>query len=259
MLGGRAARTAVCPVCSEKCEEIVKPEEAAMNREPTFWEKLPKIFAYPLQKDGPFILVAGAVFFAIAEFVISMSPLMGIVISVFITGYLCRYYLSVLSKSAQGKPAPPTWPDFDPQGFFSESVDAIGKFIAPAVLSYVPAVAYFILGPKQFDAVFTLLVALGCLYYPMALAAIAVFDDYSALNPIPVFRYMFRAPSHYFATSIIFMVLLFGNYLREVYLEIPVFGVGTLVSWLVLLYFWTMTMHLLGMFYYSNRHKLRWI
>jgi hypothetical protein len=259
MFGDGNARAAVCPVCSERCDEIITPEQAAATCEPSFWERLPGVFAYPLKKDGPFILVAGAVFFTLAEFVIGISFLMGVALSVFIAGYLCRFYLSVLFKSAQGRPHPPTWPDFDPQGFFSEGVEAICKVVGPAIVSYLPAIAYLLFGPREFNAVFVLLFALGCLYYPMALTAIAITDDFAALNPVLVFRCMLRVPSHYLATAIIFLVLVSLNYLRELYLGIHVFAVGALVSWLILLYFWTMTMHLLGVFYHSNRRKLRWI
>ncbi len=268
MIGSASACAAVCPVCGEKCIDITQTQEAIMTSEASFWQRLPGIFTYPLKKDGPIILIAGAILFAIADFLARRASLLGIplygmlfgiLVSLLITAYLLRYLFSVVSDSAEGEPSPPTWPEFERGSYISESFDAIFKFIGPAALSFAPAAVYYFFGPKKPDfTLLYLLIAFGCVYCPMGLTAVAVFDDLGALNPIPIVRSMFRAPLEYLATCIIFAFLLLVNYLRQIYLVIPILAIGPVIRWFILLYLWTVTMHLLGMFCYANRHKLRW-
>jgi hypothetical protein len=247
MIRSASAYAAVCPVCGEKCIDISQAHEAAVAHEPSFWQRLPEIFTYPFKKDGPIILIAGAIFFAIADFIARHAFFIGILVSLIITGYLLRYYFSVVSDSAEGKPSPPTWPELERGSYISESFDAIFKFIGPAALSFAPAAAYYFFGPKKPDlTLLYLLIAFGCVYCPMGLTAVAVFDDLGALNPIPIVRSMFRAPLEYLATCIIFAFLLLVNYLRQIYLVIPIFAIGPVIRWFILLYLWTVTMHLLG-------------
>ncbi len=259
MVGARADYAAVCSVCGEKCVDVTESEEAVPSREPSFYQRLPNVVSYPLRGDGAFMLGAGAVFFAIAEFVATAVFLVAILIGVITAGYLCRFFLCVIYDSAMGKPSPPTWPDFDPAGYVSESLDAIMKFISPAIISYGPAVAYYILSRKELDrGSLALLVAAGSFYYPMGLTAVAVFDDLRALNPVAVIRSIFRVPESYLVTCILFIAILCLNYLRGTYLIIPVFAIGSFIRWFVLLYLWTVAMHLLGTFYHANRHRLDW-
>ena len=266
-LGGRAEHVAVCPVCGEKCDEIAQTMEAVVSEEASFWERLPRIITYPLQKEGVVILIVGAIFFAIADFVARRFRLVagyyGLIFAIFlgllISGYLCRYFVSVIYGSANGEASPPTWPDLVVGSFLEQSFDALFKFVAPGALSYAPAAVYYFFGPKELDTTFLILFAAGSLYFPMALTAVAFFDDVTAVNPIPIIRSMFRAPFKYIVTCIVFMGLLYLNYLRQKYLIIPVFAIGSVIRWFILLYLWTMAMHLLGMFYYTNRHKLRWV
>jgi hypothetical protein len=272
--GGRAEHVEICPICGEKCEDLSKSEEAVIASETSFWARLPGIVTYPFQRDGPFILLAGAVVFPIAYFFVGFiaafvagligmaNPILSFAIGIFIlsplVGYLCRYFLAVVSDSAMGKPSPPTWPEFDVGSLISEGLGAMLKFIGPAALSFAPAALYYLFGPRTLDDLFVLLMVLGCLYYPMGLTAVAVFDDLGALLPGPILRSMSRVPLSYLGTSILFMGLLFLNYLGQKYLVIRVFIIGSVIRWFVLLYLWTATMHLLGMFYYSNRQKLQW-
>lgn len=258
MLGGHSEHVAVCPACGERCEDALIREESAISEEPSFWEQLPRIVTYPLKEDGLIILIVGAIFFSIADFAARWAIFIGIFVWLFATGYLCRYFLSVISDSAQGKSSPPGWPDFEAGSFLGEAFSALVKFIAPAIVSYAPAVCYYFLGPREADDLLAVLALAGSLHYPMALTAVAVFDELSALNPVAIIRSIFRVPFRYLATCFIFVLLLQLNYLRQKYLIIHVPILGAVLRWFVLLYLWTMTMHLLGMFYHSNRHKLRW-
>jgi len=239
--------------------------EAIVSTESSFWHKLPAIFTYPLRKDGASILIAGAVFFTIAEFATRSAASIGfyfIFIAAFlwllIMAYLCRYFLSVVSGSAMGEPSPPTWPALEPGSFIEESLSAFLRFISPAVLSYAAAALYYLFRSQEFDSNFVLLVVAGSLYYPMSLTAVAVFDDVSALHPVPIIRSIFRAPFRYIVTCIVFLALLCLNYFRQIHLVIRVPVLGPIIRWFVLLYLWTTAMHLLGMFYYTNRHRLQW-
>jgi hypothetical protein len=260
MIGGRSEQVAVCPVCGEKCEQVTftQTERGIVSQGPSFWERLPWIVIYPLEKDGLVILIVGAIFFTIADFAARWAFIIGIFVWLFAMGYLCRYFLSVVSESAEGRSSPPGWPDFEPGSSVSAGFSALLKFISPAILSYASAACYYFFGPKKLDDLFGVLVVAGSLYYPMGLTAVAVFDDLSALNPVAIIRSAFRVPLKYVATCIIFMLLLYLNYLRQKHLIIHVPILGALLRWFILLYLWTMAMHLLGMFYYTNRHKLQW-
>lgn len=258
MFAAAGASIATCPLCGERCEDVTQSEEAIVSREPSFWRRLPGIFAYPLRKDGPFILIAGAVFFALVD-VAARWLIFRIIVWVFAGGYLCRYFLSVIYDSAMGSPTPPTWPEADPSGFLGDCFNALVRFLAPAVVSYAPAVGYLVFGSEAFDRTFALLVIAGSLYYPMCLTAVAFFDAITAMDPVPIICSIFRAPVSYLATCIIYIAILFSlNYVRLVDRVIHVSVLSFLVRWLIVLYLWTMAMHLLGMFYHANRDKLKW-
>ncbi len=230
-----------------------------VSAEASFWERLPGIFAYPLRKDGPFILAAGAFLYGLVDLVPAFF-VMKIIFWLFMTGYLLRYYLSVVSDSATGSSSPPTWPEFEASDFFLENLKAIIRFLAPAILSYAPAIVHFTFGSQTFDDTFYLLLIAGSLSYPMSLTAVAVFEDTLAVSPLLVIPSILRVPLRYLATCFIFIVVLIGlNHIRYVEHVIPVRMLRLLIRWFVRLYLWTLAMHLLGMFYYTSRHKLRWM
>jgi hypothetical protein len=265
LIGGRSEQVAVCPACGERCEETISREEALVGEEPSFWERLPRIVSYPLQKDGFVILILGSILFAIGYGVAMRLRFLGyrglifaILLGAIIAGYLCRYLLSVISDSATGKLSPPTWADFVPGSFLEETAEALLKFVAPAALSYAPACVYYFFGAKAVDSTFGILVAAGSLYFPMGLLAVAYFDDTAALNPVPILRSILRVPLRYLVTCMLFMLLLCLVYLGQRYATISIVIIGSLVRWFVFLYLWTLALHLLGMFYYTNRHRLRW-
>src|SRR6185436_15625551 len=64
--GNRDVHT--CPLCAGICVNLAQHRRAVAKESATFGSLLPTAFKYPLQKDGPIILLCGTVLFAFLDF-----------------------------------------------------------------------------------------------------------------------------------------------------------------------------------------------
>jgi len=159
-------------ICTEEeFADLDFPEEV----EP-FWHDIPGLFKYPLSGAGIYLLIGGTVFITVLQFIISLPTIFfygSILLSVFLSGYLSAYFVSVMRSSARGRITPPDWPDI---GINVLRPLFIVSF--PGVVSSFPALIYlsywiFLHGPIS---ILVGLVAVGVLYYPMALIASVMTD-----------------------------------------------------------------------------------
>jgi hypothetical protein len=92
---------------------LVNTQETSQNETPpqSFIERLPGIFAYPFKGSGTYLIIGGIVFFMIMDF-LSVLPLIGIVLGIIISGYMCAFMMKIVVSSADGKSEVPEWPDF---------------------------------------------------------------------------------------------------------------------------------------------------
>lgn len=265
-----------CPVCSNKCipvEEWSKAQGARLLREAmTFRQRLPGVFKYPFGPGGIPLLVFGTILFIGLDFLvtwgwrvryvaINVVSYVGI-IALFSAGYLSAYLQKVVHASAQGEDDVPGWPEFS--NWWDDIVMPFLLALWAGVASFAPAFGYmFYHLYADTEMSLTLLFplfALGFLYFPMALLAVAMSNSFLAVNPLVVLPAITRLNLEYVAATVVFFALVLTRYLSETLLHrfVPVPLLPTVVSGFLALYFLAAEMRLLGTMYYANRKRLAW-
>ncbi len=241
-------------ICTE--EEFARlelPEEI----EP-FWRDIPGLFRYPLGGSGVYLLVGGTIFVTILRYVISLPTFFFYatgILSIFLSGYLSSYFISVMRSSASGMTAPPDWPDI---------TDIIGNIIRslfivsfPMLVAFFPAVAYLIFMFASGGPLFVvfILIALGLLYYPMALIASAITGaPLNSANFIGIINSIRKVSKEYFIAEL--MLAFFVGVSAVAYIMVGIatqamagaFIAGFAVQF-VTLYFMMIFAHILGRLY----------
>ena len=123
--GAGDAEVSLCPFCGHPCRRVA--EVGFERREIFFFAELRRVPGYPIKGHGRYIIVAWAVFWAVAgivSFLLGGMPLGAMSVSggvlpllpfVFVmvatSGHLSAYCLEIIAKSADGEETPPDWPD----------------------------------------------------------------------------------------------------------------------------------------------------
>lgn len=210
-------------ICNEKeFASLEIPEKI----EP-FWHDIPELLKYPLSGTGVYTLILGAVFITVIQVVASLEVFIfhfganivllfyfvfGLMLTIFMVGCLCSYFISVMKSSGQGNITPPDWPDVT---HIIENV-AWPLYVVslPGTVSFSPALAYFFYwrtfrGPIS---ILVALIALGASYYPMALIASVMTDaPLNSANPIFVIGSILKIKKEYFIAVPILILLTFMN------------------------------------------------
>ena len=247
----------ICPFCKGVCRNL-EPEEQETK---PFFELLPGAFFYPFEGNGKILLIAGAIFFWLLELIVSIS-LFGFFIMLFISGYLIAYMFRIIGSSANGDKELPDWPDFS--DFWSDIVHPLSLVSATVVVCSLPVNFYFFLFPRSgqsiflTDPLFWIAIIAGLLYFPMGLLAVALFNRVLALNPLLVIVSILKVPKEYLVACVILLFVYGASLLsKAISGYIPFFG--QLLGWFLSLYFLMIEMRILGLIYYVNKKRLRWI
>ncbi|MBI3874841.1 MAG: hypothetical protein HY300_02525, partial [Verrucomicrobia bacterium] len=251
-----------CPVCSGKCvtlDEWKKTEGEKLARESmTFRARLPGVFKYPFSKGGALLLIVGTILYLFLDFAAMFSWKLAILAG----GYLFAYMQKIVCASAFGEEHLPDWPEFGE--WWEDIARPFFMLVWTFVVSFGPAFGYMIYNvasdSEMMLAVLFPLFALGFLYFPMALLAVAMSNSFLAVNPLVVLPAITRLNLEYVAATAVFFGLVLARYLCETLLHrfVPVPILPTLVSGFLALYFLSAEMRLLGLMYYANRERLGW-
>lgn len=264
--GGKSVRC--CPHCGGPCVPfglVTKPKPEDTR---TFYQHVPEAFGYPFRGQGISLLLAGAVFFTFLTWLQSRAWLIGIWLSVLSGGYLFAFVQSVIQTSAQGEERPPPWPDFG--DWWNDIIRPYLLFLVLALLCLGPALlmgGYALRESAEAEewVVMPLLAALGLGllgigYLPMAVLGVAMADSVSGANPLLVIPSILRVPLEYFVTCLILIVAFAANYLGQFalgFVRVPL--ATSLVSWFLFLYCLLVSMRLVGILYWTNRDRLKWV
>ena len=207
----------------------------------------------------------GAVLFAVGR-LMRYAPLIGgiagLIMGVFITGYLFSYMKEIIATTGNGRNTMPDWPDFS--SWTDDILPPAGQFYALALLTFGPAIALRLWHPFDTDEA-NEGVALGWLAVcgllaPMGLLAMAMFDTIGGLNPVVIIRSIARVPGPYFTAAFLFDLVLCAYALLS-YLAalagIPWF-LAALVNGFVELYALAVGMRILGLLYRTEKDRLGW-
>ncbi|MDY7009378.1 MAG: hypothetical protein SVV80_01315 [Planctomycetota bacterium] len=244
------------------------------ERDQSFFSRLPGAFVYPFKGQGWAIIVAGAVFFALlglVRFIVTaltswMHPYYGILIRLSIWAVTCvigcilpAYLLEILARSASGEDEPPDWPSVTT--WWEDLLMPVFLILGAAAVSFLPAWAcrfalYY--GLMDNAAPMWVFIAVGVLYFPMALIGVVIFDGLAGLNPIKVFPAITKiAPAYLVACVMLAIVMgawvVLGTFLWR---RIPV--IGSILSGVAMLYFLMVEMRILGLLYRVHEKRLGW-
>jgi hypothetical protein len=244
----------------------VQPSEAPPPAFPTpksFFRELPRVFVYPLSKNGVFLLLGGAILYALVGFYSRFSfvflPLI-MILTGLSTGYLFAYMQRIIASSAQGEDELPDWPDLSE--WWSDIVWPLLLLLGTCLVCFGPAWALLSYGdrtdPRVIWGVWTLLAG-GAFYFPMALLAVATTDNFFALNPVVVIPSIVRVIGPYLVACAVLAVLLVARFAVEwlaVLVRVPF--VTALALSFASLYLLCIEMRILGLLFYCHRDRLGW-
>ena len=251
-----------CPVCRNLCQTLAEKEALdakALTREgQTFMQRLPGVFKYPFNKNGIMFLVVGTVVFVALDFASRFS----LKIAIVGIGYLFAYMQKIVRSSAEAEDELPGFPEVSE--WRSELLQPFLLLTWTFVVSFGPAFGYmayhtFADTEMSLPVLFPLF-ALGFLYFPMALLAVAMSGSYLAVNPLVVLPAITRLNLEYVGATLVFFGLVTARYLSETLVRaiVPVPVLPTLLGGFLALYFLACEMRLLGLIYYEHKKKLGW-
>jgi hypothetical protein len=187
---------------------------------------------------------------------------------VFSGGYLFAYMQNIIVTSAQGDETMPPWPEFTE--WYQDIVLPFCRYFATLLLCLGPGyyLLFKALRPYDLDedqagslvgGIAVLLV--GGFYFPMGLLGVAMADGLSGLNPMVIIPSILRVPLQYVIACLLLGMLVIAELVGETVLEmlLPIPLVTSLAIQFVSLYLLTVEMRLLGLLYYTNRDRLRWV
>jgi hypothetical protein len=256
----KTVETAAAPATSHTAQDMIGSIDVAAYDEPSFYRQLLPAFAYPFYKGGPLLLALGAVFFLILAVGERLVFILRFAIRVFTLGYLFAYMQRIISSTALGEDEVPDFPDVTE--IWSDIVVPFLLFTGVTLVSFAPALAVIILlhDHALFEASLgAALVVCGC-YYPMALLAVAVTDNFIAVSPHVVIPSIMRLLLPYLVGCLVLAILVglrFGMAAALSYVPIPI--LPTVIDGFVSLYLLIVEMRILGLLFRCYRDRLGWI
>ncbi len=240
---------------------VVAEDVGAGRAGEAFGVKLARAFVYPFKGSGIALLLVATGCLTVLDF-LSGVPFVW-VLQLLFGGYLCAYYISVISSSAAGEEELPNWPDF--ANLWEDILRPMILVIGAIMVSWAPAIIYVradlgglfsgeIIIPPSLVYVFA---AWFLVYLPMSLLAISLFDSLKALNPVTIIGAIAKIPLRYLQACVLFFLVYYMNTSLDKYLRvIPVLGV--VIMFFFSFYMTMVAMRILGLIYLANAKKLGW-
>ena len=242
----------LCHKCGLECQPLQARFEPVKSP-PGFFVSLPRALLYPFQGSGVILLLAGTAFF----YILGHLPLLGLIL----TGYLFTYAKSIITSTADGRKDPPNWPEFG--DWKDDILVPYLQLLALVVLSFGPAFIIHLWRPgteTEARIAYIAALALGALFAPMGMLALAMFDTVAVLNPIALTWSIMRVPLHYLIAAAAFETVLllywFAGGALQALVSVPF--LPELISSFLNLYFISVGMRILGLLYASNQDKFGW-
>ncbi|MCC7537674.1 MAG: DUF4013 domain-containing protein [Deltaproteobacteria bacterium] len=232
---------------------------AHVERSATLFALLPSALAYPLQGPGIFVIVTGTVFTWVIG-LLSRAPLVGIIAAIFGAGYLAAYTLKVIEASAHGEKHLPPYPDFS--DFWEDLLAPLMRVLSASFVSFaLPCglAAFAVVKGGASPMLIVVAAALGLLYFPMALVAVAVRRTFFAASPHIVLRMIVAAPLEYGIACALVGALIGIRVAVHLTLAVVIPILGFFVGDLVAFYLLLVELRVLGLIYHVGRARLDWL
>lgn len=217
-------------------------------------------FSYPLRRDGWMMILTGALFSLLLDFLMH-APLVGLLVLIFSAGYFGAFYLDIVSTTMGGREHVPDWPSIT--SFWDDIFAPFTRLVALVAISFAPLIIMaFTLDAatwREWHRSPAILsgVAFGCLYFPMAVLAAQSFGSVMAALPHVVLPGMFRAmPGYLIAVAALVIAYVAGVFGQVYAVRVPY--VGWLLTTMVALYAMMFQARVIGLIYLHKQDRLGW-
>jgi hypothetical protein len=254
-----------------QCGVELAPVSVQMERPDKvgFFTRLPTAFAYPFKGSGIFVLIVCTIVTFGLSFI--SAGWISILAKMAYYGYLFAFMQGIIHSTASEENELPGWPGIDDLG------GCFLRFLGAALISFgVPiTLAIMAIFSEETTIGTTLLLPswiFACLYFPMALLAVAMKDTPIAANPLIVVPSILKAPLEYLVTVVLMAVILALYNSGDMVIKaifpkgllthsVPkLFGfMGAWAFWYFFqLYLLAVNMRILGLLYVTKKRKLAW-
>jgi len=237
----------------------IRPGQArAAGPRRSFFAAIPGAFVFPFRRNGLILLSSGAVFFVIINLMSGAIGIVGTGVGAICSGYIFSFLKRIVTGTALGEEEMPDWPDYE--GWMESGLSPFAQMAAVFLVCLGPGWCYtrFVSGYQEWLA--TTLWIGGLAYMPMALLAVAIYDNILALNPALVLLSILRVPLEYAAACLSLAVLALGLITAVLWLhgnvDVPV--LAPIVAEFLLLYAMTVLMRVAGLLFYARKDRLNW-
>ena len=250
-----------CLACGGFCVKLADHRKAVARKNATFGSLLPTAFKYPLQQNGPIILLCGTILFTLldlarfillkAGMIISFPLLLTVLMSF---GFLFAYMQNIIIATTNGDDNPPGWPEIS--GFWDDVGLPAVRWVVIWLVCTGPGIVTMITVSLPIGVV-VLLLGLFCV--PMAFLTVCVSDSLGGLNPLVIFSSIIKVPGPYLIACIVFLLVSGLQTVCEKMMDLsPIFIVSAVVGKFISLYGLTVEMRILGLLYFLNKDKFSW-
>jgi len=212
-------------------------------------------FSYAFRRSGKYMLITGAVLSVILS-IVSVAPLFGFLSYIFLSGYFCAIYFSIIESTAVGDSEAPSFPDVS--NILEDLAWPIIKVFLIGCLSFAPFILYILFVEHGQNFISDILLIFGMIYFPMAILAVVVLGYLGAFSPHIVIPSIIRGGWLYWLA----VVLLYVIYTLQGILAQILGGhiiLGTLIMGVVGMYVLMTSARILGLVYKSRKEQLQWL
>lgn len=222
-----------------------------------FAKHLPGVATYPLRGFGAYIILGGALFFAVCTWIATLSGF-GMLLIFGIGGYQLCYAFEVLARTAGGETTPPDWPAFN--NFREEILKPLilgGGAVIISLLPYIALRYWMYFKNVESTGLLDILLYIGLAYLPMAMISVVLHDGLSGVWPgyvLPAIAKTF--PSYVLILLCIGLCAAISWAVGLLIHAIPI--LSSFLNWLVFLYLTMAVMHVLGLLYRTHTRRIGW-
>jgi len=271
-----------CRTCGGPCVAVRAhlPHTAAPKG---FFARLPEAFVYPFRGNGFLLLVAGSFLYfllQVGQYMLVNSRgtrgiLIGLIIQIFVGGYLFAYVQAVVQTTAVEDRELPQLAGVS--NFWEDVLLPFLQMLGLGLTCFSPAILLLVVAmaagqPALAIAAIPVFV-LGFIYLPMAFLAVVILDTLKAVNPLVIVPSILRVPLAYLVTLVLLATVYGIRALGDIVMAV-VFEEGfstksmtKLFLMLILKAVWCfagfyliiVTMRFLGLLYVTKKQKLGWL
>lgn len=213
--------------------------------------------SYPIRRGGWIMIVVGAVFSVILDF-LQFAPIVGLAVAIFSAGYFGSFYLSIINSTMIERDEVPDWPGFS--SFWDDILSPFLRLFGLGIVSFLPVFLLSFFGDEDaawFGPALITAVLYGVCYFPMAALASLAFGNLGGALPHIVFPAIVRSMPGYLLVVVALIVgIALSATIEELTKGIPY--VGWFLAAAVALYGLMFQGRLIGLLYRDKGCKLGW-